>query len=198
MAGQHPAHPQALPGVFHQDRELGGLVLRVGDQPRHSQQFALTGDLPLGHQCQLAVVVDDAVPRRGGMVRQLERSAKPGSQGLGRASLQEPQPGRFILGTNRPQQQVGPVVQPGRLAKLIGVRADRQVCVGAAPHGHGLGHHHAGIEGQHPVRQNEQRVDVELGDAGLLGDEVREPDEHLDQRLDIQGRASPIAIQQGP
>ena len=46
-------------------------------------------------------------------------------------------------------------------------------------------HDDAGVERDHLVGRDEQRVDVQLADLGVVGDQVREPHQGLDQPVEV-------------
>ena len=107
IVGQHPAQPAALPAVDHDHRIFGRLMVDVGHQPADADQLPLAFFLDLGHDGQLAIVVDVAIPRGHFVRRLLEQVVEAEPPRLRRAAGQQIVPQRFVLGLDRPQRDLG-------------------------------------------------------------------------------------------
>ena len=57
---------------------------------------------------------------------------------------------------------------------------------------------HTGVEGNHVLGGSEERVDIELDDLRVVGDQVGEAHQDLDQSINVNGRTPAIAAQQWP
>ncbi len=71
------------------------------------------------------------------------------------------------------------------------VRPDR-------PPGHARIDHDPRVEGHREIGSNQERVDVELLDLGVVGDEIGESHQDLDQAVDVRARESPVPLEEGP
>ena len=94
---------------------------------------------------------------------------------------------RFVLGPDRAQQHLRPVLQRKRFFQFLGIRADRQFA--------GLvraraGDADAGVQRQHAVLVGQQRVDVHRGQRCRVGSrEFGQSHQGIGQRVDVGRRA---------
>ena len=58
--------------------------------------------------------------------------------------------------------------------------------------------HHPGVQGDHVLGRDQQRINVHLLDLRIIGDQVGEPHEDFDQPVDVHRGLAAVAVQQRP
>ena len=172
--------PAPLPSIADHQRELAGLVVRLGEIARHRQlldfapfdfahhdkgQFAVVVELGEADQQLLRELLD---ARHVAVVAAFLR--QPAHEGLLHFGIFRP---------HRPDGDDGAVVQLGAVDAVARVRHHRHVRV--ASRALGLAHHDPCIERNHAVLVGDQRVDVHFVQLGQLADHFRDAQQHLGQ-----------------
>ena len=61
----------------------------------------------------------------------------------------------------------------------------------------GGAHADAAVDRDHALRVAQQRIDVDLGDLGVVGDDLAQLHEHVDDAVDVGRRPIAVALEQG-
>ena len=96
----------------------------------------------------------------------------------------EPGQGRFVLGPDRPDDDRRPRLVADLADVGVRVGADRESWQLALRDGRRM-EDDPGVEGDDSLRRGEERVDIDLRDPRLLGDELTEADEERSENVDV-------------
>ena len=193
LAHQQLAQAAALEVGAHDDGELGLLVVGVGHGAGHAQGFLpacrVRGGGDEGH---LALVVDLRQPRHLGVADAASAVEEAQAHVQRVQALDESGVLGFVLGPDRAQHQCSALPGDG-FHQLLRVGPDGKALRASGGRG---ADPHPGVQREGALGVAQQRVDVDLGDARLAGQQLGDRQQGAHHGVDVGGRHIAPAVQQ--
>lgn len=193
-AHQLPADAVALEVGADQDAVLAALVIGVGVQAHRPQHVAgLGGD---GHQRDRTGVVELGQPGDEFVAEMLHRLEEAQPQVFVGDAGEEGAEQRIVFWAHRAHQRVCAIAQADLALPFLGVWENGKARM-AAPLVQlaRRRHRHTGVQRDHTVAVGQQRVDVQLGDFGDVGGQLRQLDQHQRHRALVGGRHVAVGLE---
>ena len=175
------------------DPELRAEVVGVGDRAHHADRVLGSVGGGLGrNEGDLARVVDLGQPRELAVLDAAAAVEDAHAQILGIERAEEFEVLGFVLGPDRTQRDAVPLPLD-RLDQVRRVGQDREArrtrrCIGAGAD--------AGVQRDRAPVVDKQRVDIELGDLGYVGEQLRHCDQHGIERVAVGRRHVAVTVDQ--
>ncbi len=175
----------------HQDGELRALVAGVGDRAHDADRLGrAVRAVAQGDERHLAVVIDLREGREELVREAIRRPEEAELQIFLGDALEEGAMQRLVLGPDRAERQGFTGREREARDQFARIRSYREA------HGRIRRDGRAGVESEHAALVAEQGIDVELDEPRLIDDELRQPEQGVDERVEGDGRPVAIAAQQ--